>query len=172
MGKKIASILAGIALLAAWSKFDDWRSGGKTVSSAQQGIPAKVWEGGGHKVTYEVSGVGPMRVSAWFSGRGAPGGEEKRSLETWEKIDAAKTFEIDAPVNSGASFDLTEESPKIGDAISITVSVDGKKVCSDAQKLDKPLENGYAFGVQCEVDNFGAPPQAAEPAEPAEPSAE
>jgi hypothetical protein len=153
--KKVIGAVLGVVLVLGWWSFKSWFSGDS--GGAVNGIPAKVWEGGGHNVTYTVNGSGAMRVSAWFSGRDAGKRQETRSLETWEKLDAgSKTYVIDAPRDSGATFDATIEAPKIGDTISITVSADGRVLCTDSQTLSEPIKPGYAFGVQCEIDDFAS----------------
>ncbi|MBI3554403.1 MAG: hypothetical protein HY077_18050 [Elusimicrobia bacterium] len=159
IGRLIVTVL-GLAVFLGWTSLKSWWTGGAGggAGAAVNKIPAKVWDGGGHKVVYRVTGTGKMRVSAWFSGRDAAGGQEKRSLETWEKADAGiHEFTIDAPLNSGATFDATAEEPKTGDSIAITVTADGKELCHDGQTLNEPLKSGYAFGVQCEIDDFAGP---------------
>ncbi|MGH9668790.1 MAG: hypothetical protein ACRD3A_01585 [Terriglobales bacterium] len=151
---KIGLAVLGLVLVLGWWSFKS-RWGGDGSGGAVNGIPDKVWEGGGHKITFRAEGSGSMRVSAWFSGHDAASHEEKRSLETRQKVSAGtQTFNIDAPRNSGATFEATAEEPKVGDTISITVTVDGKQMCQESQKLTEPLQSGYAFGAQCEIHDF------------------
>lgn len=154
IGLKIGGAVLGLVLVLGWWSFKSWWSGDGS-GGAVNGIPAKVWEGGGHKVTFRAQGSGSMRVSAWFSGHDPAKGSETRSLETWQKAEAGShEFLIGAPLHSGATFEATAEEPKVGDTLSITVDVDGRRMCEDSQKLDEPLKPGYAFGVQCEIHDF------------------
>lgn len=153
MLRRLVITVIGVAVTLAWWSF---RGSGSSKHGSSNGIPSKVWEGGGTTVTVEVTTDTPARFSIWFSDHPA-GEEEKRSLETSETIPAGtKEFVIDVPRGVGGSVEASAIDPKPGATMSFKVRNSDKQFLEYGEKLDGPLQPGYAFAIQSYVTDFSA----------------
>jgi len=141
-------IRIGIAVLGMVITLTWWtiRKGDSHVQSVSK-IPAKVWAGG-HTLEVEAETSCAAKMSISFTDISKPIGEQPR-LETLEKVGPGTySWTIDVPEKVGGYIELDADAPQVGDALKIKVKVDGKYVGEDSDKLEKPLQAGYAFGVQ------------------------
>jgi len=143
--------LVGVAVTLVWWSI---RPDNDKHSSVEH-IPASVWDGGGGVLTIEADASCPatLRVSFYERDKGIGAG---RQLETWEKIPAgSRTWTIQVPPRAGGTVELDAETPKVGDRLRYTLTVNGHVVDEQAQNLDEELASGYAFFLQTEFDDYG-----------------
>lgn len=147
--KRVGYTIAGVVVvLAYWSLKG---SGGGGVKSSE-GIPAKVWDGGGGTVRVDAEGSAPGRFSMTFSERGKPDG---RAIESWSKVGAGThSWTVEVPPGVSGYIELGADAPQVGDRLSMTVRVNGNVVYEDADTLREPLQQGYAFFVQAYLDDY------------------
>jgi hypothetical protein len=154
MIKRLVITVAGMALMLAYWSFKG--SSGSSRLSSTNGIPSKVWEGGGTTVTVEVTTDTPARFSIWFSDH--PEGQmEKRSLETSETIPVGtKEYVIDVPRGVGGTVEASAIDPKPGATMSFKVRNVEKLFLEHGERLDGPLRAGEAFAIQDYVTDFAS----------------
>ncbi|HEV8525036.1 MAG TPA: hypothetical protein VGQ71_11090 [Terriglobales bacterium] len=148
LATRAAISLLGMAITLGW-----WSLRGNSGSADHtlEKIPAAVWEGGGSRLTIEAEVSDPARINAAFHGP-APSGDERRYLEAWENISAGRhSWTIALPAGTGGVLDLGIPEPKIGSRISWTVTLNGQTIVQESDALEKPLEAGYAFGLQANL---------------------
>ena len=146
--KRVGMTALGVAaVLTYWSLKGSGDSGVKT----SEGIPAKVWDGGGGTVQVEAEGSAPGRFSMTFSQLGADG----RSMEAWTKVGAGThSWTVEVPPGVGGYVDFGADTPQVGDRLRLSIRVNGNVVFEDADTLREPLQNGYAFGVQAYLSDY------------------
>jgi hypothetical protein len=84
----------GVAAVLAY-----WSLRGSSSSSSSEGIPSKVWAGGGATLAIEAESTSPARFSVSFTERTKP---DPQMLETWAKVDAGThSWTIDVPPSVG-----------------------------------------------------------------------
>src|SRR5262245_63630413 len=143
--------LAGMAVTLAWWSI---RPGHDNHSSAEH-IPASVWDGGGGVLTIATDASCPatLRVSFYESDKEIGQG---RQLETWEKIPAgSRSWTIQVPPRASGTVELDAETPKVGDRLRYTLTMNGHVVDEQSQSLDEELASGYAFFLQTMFDDYG-----------------
>ena len=146
----LLGILGMVVTLVWWSI----RPGNDKHTSAEH-IPSSVWDGGGGVLTIEADASCPATLSVTFYESGKELGEG-RQLETWEKIPAgSRTWTIQVPPRAGGTVELNADSPKVGDRLRYSLTVNGHVVDEQSQSLDEELESGYAFFLQTEFDDYG-----------------
>jgi hypothetical protein len=151
--KKLA-IRAGLAVLGVAITLTWWtiHPGASHTQSSSQ-IPEKVWSGG-HTLEIEIesSTAATMRVS--FSQHDKPAGEQQ-TLETYEKIAAGtRAWTIEVPAHVGGYIEIQAEKPNPGDRLAMKVKSNGKLVDTQTEKLEQPLQSGYAFFLQVHYDDY------------------
>ncbi|HXV35615.1 MAG TPA: hypothetical protein VEC18_00605 [Myxococcota bacterium] len=151
--KSILKSLAGLALVLAW-----WTLRGAGDDPSQESadsIPTTVWAGGGGQLAIEADTTTAAQMRVSFSENGETGDE--RSLSSWEDIAAGHhSWLIDVPKGVSGYVDLGAVEPQPGDKLHWTLSVDGRMVDEQAQTLDAPLEDGWAFGIQAYFDDYAS----------------
>jgi hypothetical protein len=147
--KRGALAVLGVAVTLTW-----WTlRGGGGGSQAQQGIPARVWEGGGGTLTIQVETTCPAKMSIGFDARDA---EQRKSLEVWEKVPAGeRSWTIDVPPRAGGYIELNAESPKVGDRLKWTIAVNGQVIDEQSETLEQALQPNYAFFLQLHAEDYG-----------------
>ena len=155
MVKRLVITLAGVALmLGYWTLRGRSSAGGGDAPVGN--IPAKVWEGGGTSVTVELDTNTKARFSIWFTEH-PEGEEEKRNLETWENVEPGhKEWTIDVPKGVGGHIEASAVPGKQGDSLAWKVRNPEKLIVEHAERLDQPLQPGYAFAIQDVVLDFAA----------------
>jgi hypothetical protein len=147
--KTIVRSVLGLVLVLGW-----WTFTGNSISThkAQDKIPASVWGGGAGKLEIEAESSTPARMMVSFS-RDAKDIED--NLETYEDVPAG-TFRwaIDVPSGTGGYIELNAMEPKAGDHLKFRILANGRQVFEDEDRLDQPLEPGYAFFVQAYFDDY------------------
>jgi len=146
--KRGALAVLGVAVTLAW-----WTlRGGGTGSQAQQGIPSRVWSGGGGSLAIQVETTCPAKMSIGFDARDE---EKRKSLEVWEPIAAgARSWTIDVPPRAGGYIELNADNPKVGDRLKWTISLNGQVIDEQSETLDEALRPNYAFFLQLHVDDY------------------
>ena len=144
--------VAGIAVMLVWWSI---RPGDEKHTSAE-GIPATVWNGGGGVLTIEAEASCPatLRVSFYDQNEDVSGA---RLIQTWERIpEGARRWSIQVPSRAGGVVELGADSPKPGDRLHWTLTVNGDVVDEQSQTLEEELDPGYAFFLQTGFDDYGA----------------
>jgi hypothetical protein len=138
------AVLGVVVTLALWSY-----KGSPTASTEVEGIPSKVWEGGGGLLAVEVESSTSARFSISFD-RG-----DDKSLNTWTRVTpGVHTWVINVPKGAGGEIELSADSPKVGDKLSWKIRLNGETVDEQTETLDKPLAAGYGFFLQSAYDDF------------------
>jgi hypothetical protein len=147
--QRVGYTVVGVAaVLAYWSLKG---SGGRGTTSIE-GIPTKVWDGGGGTVVVETEGTMAGRFSMTFSERGKA---DPRSMETWTNVGAGvHSWTVEVPPGVGGYVELGTDTPQLGDRLDLRVRVNGNVVYEDADTLREPLGKGYAFFVQAYMDDY------------------
>jgi hypothetical protein len=140
----------GVAVTLAW-----WTlRGGGTGTPAQEGIPSRVWNGGGGTLAIQVETTCPAKMSIGFEERGKD--EGAKSLETWEHVAAGtRSWTVDVPPSAGGYIELDAENPKVGDQLKWAVSVNGQVIDEQSETLQEALKPGYAFFPQIHLEDYG-----------------
>jgi hypothetical protein len=146
--KRGAIAVLGVAITLTW-----WTlRGGGGGSQTRQGIPARVWEGGGGTLTIQVEASCPAKMSVGFDARDE---EKRKSLEVWETIPAgARSWTIDVPPRAGGYIELNAENPKVGDQLKWTISVNGQVIDEQHETLQEELKPNYAFFLQLHAEDY------------------
>jgi hypothetical protein len=151
--RKLA-IRAGLAVLGMAITLTWWsmrRIDSHSQSSSR--IPDKVWSGG-HTLEIEVESTSAATMRVSFSQHDKPAGEQQ-TVETYEKIAAgACSWTIDVPAHVGGYIEIGADKPGPGDRLAMKVKSNGKLVNEQTEKLDQPLQSGYAFFLQVHYDDY------------------
>ena len=151
---KRLAIRAGLAVLGMVITLTWWtvrRDDSHTQSSSR--VPEKVWSGG-HTLEIEVESTSEATMRVSFSQRDKPAGEQQ-TLETYEKMAAGtRSWTIDVPAHVGGYIEIQAEKPNPGDRLAMKVKSDGKFVNEQTEKLEQPLQAGYAFFLQVHYDDY------------------
>jgi hypothetical protein len=151
--KALVKSLAGLALVLGWWTLTG--DGDDPSHETADRIPALVWEGGGAELAIEADTTTPAHMRVSFSERGESG--EQRWLETWEAVEAGHhRWSIEVPEGVGGTVELGAVDPQPGDELRWTLRVDGEAVDEQAETLEQPLEEGYAFFLQTYFDDYAA----------------
>ena len=147
--KGLLKTVLGLVIVLGW-----WTLRGDNVDiDTASEIPTQVWEGGAGTLSIEVDTSTPARMSIDFGENDED--ESARSLDTWQEIGAGHhSFSIDVPAGVGGYVDLDAVAPEVGDTLSWRISAGGNVVDEQAQTLDEPLEDGWAFGLQAYFDDY------------------
>src|SRR6266481_631930 len=139
------AIRAGLAVLGMAITLTWWSMHpGDSHSQSSSRIPDKVWSGG-HTLEIEVESTSAATMRVSFSQHDKPAGEQQ-TLETYEKIAAgARSWTIDVPAHVGGYIEIGADKPSPGDRLAMKVKSNGKLVNEQTEKLDQPLQSGYAF---------------------------
>ena len=149
--KNLAKALVGLVLVLAW-----WTIRGPGDSGGEQSdhIPAVVWGGGAGSMAIHAETSGPAQMRVSFSDHGE-NVEKPRSLETWQDVPAGShDWTIDVPAAVGGYVEITAKSPQPGDKLRWSIQVGGNTVDEQSDTLEKPLEQGWAFGLQSYFDDY------------------
>ena len=143
---------AGIAVLGVIVTLAYWTFiGGGSADNAVQGIPGKVWDGGGGLLSVEVDSTTAARFSIGFSD------DNDKSLQAWTPVQAGThSWVMDIPRGAGGFIELGAENPKVGDKLSWKITLNGETVDEQNETLDEPLREGYAFFLQSYYDDYSA----------------
>jgi len=146
--RKVGRMAVGfVAVIGSWSS---GCSGGG--NKGVEGIPAKVWDGGGATLRVETENSSSANFSISFSEHGK---ETSRSLDTWAHVPAGShSWSVDVPTGVGGYIELDGDNPRIGDRLNLIVRVNDKVVYQDADTLREPLPKGYGFFVQAFLDDY------------------
>jgi hypothetical protein len=142
---KSLAIRAGLAVLGMAITLTWWTiHRGDSHSQSSSRIPDKVWSGG-HTLEIEVESTSTATMRVSFSQHDKPAGEQQ-TLETYERIAAGtRSWTIDVPAHVGGYIEIEAEKPNPGDRLAMKVKSNGKLVDEQTEKLDQPLQSGYAF---------------------------
>jgi len=144
--KKVGATAVGVVVVLAY-----WSLKGSSDKSVE-GIPAKVWDGGGATLHVETQSSSPARFSISFSEHGK---ENARSMDTWANVAAGShSWTVDVPAGVGGYIELDADNARVGDRLGMKVSVNDRIVYEDADTLQEALQKGYAFFVQAFMDDY------------------
>jgi hypothetical protein len=145
--KALVRTVLGLVLVLGW-----WTITGNVISTNKSvpKIPASVFGGGAAKLEIEAETSTAARMMIGFSRD-----HEDENLETYEDVPAGTyRWTIDVPSATGGYIELNAVTPKAGDRLKFRVLANGRPVFEDEDKLDQPLEPGYAFFVQAYFDDY------------------
>ena len=122
-------------------------------------LPERLWDGGDNVVEIHVSTSHPAVLQADFSHEVWSEDEEE-----WEVRDQTEVrqllsagehrFEMRVPDDVSAELEVDLDDPPVGAWIRWSIRVNGRERWNDQAELDEPLEPGYAFGVEAELDDL------------------
>ncbi len=135
----------GMAITLTWWTMH--RGDSHTQSSSR--IPDQVWSGG-HTIEIEVESTSAATMRVSFSQHDKPAGQQQ-TLETYEKIAAGARSYVPAHVGY---IEIGADKPSPGDKLAMKVKSNGKLVTEQTEKLDQPLQSGYAFFLQVHYDDY------------------
>lgn len=149
-GKLLATVL-GVAATLTWWTFTG--SGGGDAEQFDE-LPAVVFDGGGgtFTITFETNAEAVFKAnfSQWDELD-----DESREIYAQETFSPGRWIEtVEVPRDGYVYFEVGVPDPEPGASLSWTVSFDGTLVYEESESLDKPLEPGYAFFVNFEVDDM------------------
>src|SRR5262245_22994735 len=151
--KRIMFTVLGVVVMLGYWTVKGWITGDASATVAH--IPAKVWDGGGAKVTIEAESTDPARISASFETNTPVDSADHKMMETWERVPSGvHTYTIDVPAGVGGMVEVDAENPKPGSKVRVTVKVDGRTVAEDSEVLNEPLKSGYAFFAQVSLEDY------------------
>jgi len=143
-------IFGAFSVVAAlvWMSF----SGGAGDLEELDRVPAVAFGGGAGELTVDVKVSEPASFFASFSQYDeSDDTEEAKYVE--EQLGAGQHLRtVDIGPNTYVYFEIGIEDPPVGASIEWTVYLDGEEVLRETERLDQPLEDGYAFFVQLEAD--------------------
>jgi hypothetical protein len=146
--RAILGILGVVVMLAWWS----FTGSGSSSIETREGIPARVWAGGGGKLTIEAESSCAARFSVGFEEYEKDDG---RSMETWTKVAAGShTWTIDVPAQVGGYVDFGCEEPKVGDTLKWRILANGTVADEQSETLNEPLKPGWGFGLQIHFSDY------------------
>ena len=140
-------ILAAVLVLAAGCS--GYSSDEQTVDK----VPEVVFDGGAGTigVTFDVNQ--PSRLVASFSQYDEMGDRE-RSVSAVEKIaPGSHTKTIDVSPGTYVYLELGVPDASVGATANWVVTLDGREVYRESDRLGEPLRDGYAFFLQFEADD-------------------
>jgi len=153
VAKRIGLGALGVALMLGFWTVKGWLVGEASATSAH--IPDKVWEGGGGSVVLEVETTGPARVSASFETNDQVDNAGHKFLETWERVEPGlHLYTVELPREVSGIVEAGIDDPKVGARVRVAVKVHGETVAEDSQTLTEPLQAGYGFFAQVELDDY------------------
>ncbi len=148
MMKKIVPMVVGLVLFFAWSQF---RDGGSYA--AADGTPEIALGGGGGMVTVSFTTNQPARLRTGFSIWDEETDDED-GIHGDESFGAGSHVRtVDVHPQAYLYFELGVPDATPGAEVSWTISVDGRTVIRESERLDEPLGSGYAFFLQAEAEN-------------------
>ena len=151
--KRVVVGALGVALTLGFWTVKGWFLDEANATGAH--IPDKVWEGGGGSVVLEVETTAPARVSATFETNLQVDDAAHRFLETWERVEPGlHTYTIDVPARVSGTVEAGIDAPTVGARVRVAVKVDGRTVAEDSQTLTEPLQAGYGFFAQVELEDY------------------
>ena len=148
--KKILSSLLGVVIALAWWSIRGNHSHHEAVVNS---IPAKVWDGGG-TITIDVDTTVAGKLSMEFNERRKNG----RSLTTFEQIGSGThSWSVEVPRNAGGYIEFGADAPQPGARMSWTIRHGGRRIASESDTLDKPLQPNEAFFLQRYYKDYSRP---------------
>jgi len=125
-------------------------SGDRNVVSE---LPGTVFEGGGGELKLQVDVNQPSRLSATFA-RYDDEGEDERRIDVVEDIQpGAHALSVDVSPDTYVYLELGVPAASVGAELNWVVTLDGREVQRENDRLAEPLESGYAFFLQLEADD-------------------
>jgi len=149
------AIRAGIAILGVvvtltwWTLTDKNRKQNGTSSSSK--MPAKILGGGGQKVIIDVETNAPARLAFMGDLPRKANGDQVTEEDTEQFTPGHRTWAVELGPKTAGTFFLESINPQVGAQLGWKITVDGKQIADESQTLDKPLQAGYAFGLQTNV---------------------
>ncbi len=144
--KRAGLAVLGTALMLGW-----WTLTGNEVSEVAAAVPMPTRIGaGGHSVDVELSASHPAYFSVTFEcGAVDADGDPVIARGREELAVGEHRFHFD--VEGGCGYAVLESGmpePQLGARLAWNVRVDGEPWQEEDLTLDKPLEPGWAFGLQ------------------------
>ncbi|HKQ98380.1 MAG TPA: hypothetical protein VJV75_10925 [Candidatus Polarisedimenticolia bacterium] len=153
LAKRVVFGVLGVAVMLCFWTVKGWFVEDANATVAH--IPDKVWDGGGGTVVLEVETSDPARFSASFETNLQIDDADHKYLDTWERVGAGlHTYTIDVPNNVSGTVEAGIDDPKVGARVRVAVKVDGRTVAEDSQVLTEPLQQGYGFFAQVELEDY------------------
>lgn len=152
--KRALGTALGLVLVLGWWTVRDKVFGGGT-SAASDKIPAKVWEGGGTRLTIETESSDPVVLRAFFESTAKNNGTPLRSLDSYEKMPAGThSWTIDVPATVGGDLELEAQNPKAGSHLTWTVRSGNTVLKHETETLDGALRANEAFFLKVDAEDF------------------
>jgi len=142
----------GIALFIAWMQIrgGGGGGGGEELSS----MPATVFEGGGGRLAVELTTSQPAELRFSFEQWDDAEADSRMISGNEALAPGSYTRGVDVSPDTYIYLELGVPDATPGAEVSWNVSVDGRRVLSESDRLDEPLASGYAFFLQVEADDI------------------
>jgi len=147
----VLSVL-GVAVTLLWWTYRDRGSHAQSFEH----IPAEI-AGGGNQLEIEATASTAATLRITFEDVRKPVGQQILA-EAWEKMAAGThTWRVNVPAGVGGYIELNADQPNPGDTLSQHITMNGKNLDEETERLERPLEPNTAFFVQYHAEDFSAP---------------
>jgi hypothetical protein len=117
-------------------------------------IPDTVF-GGGPPITVEVELNAPGRLQAVFESSRSRASLDHRYLDASQQLTPGRhRFNIAVPKGVNGELAIWFDDAHVGTAGKLALKVGGKIAHRVSERLQRPLGQGYVFGVTMEIDDF------------------
>ena len=145
----------GVLALAVAATFGCSAGGGGGGGSAQLDyIPDVVLGGGGGTLSLQLAVNQPAVLIAGFSQYDETTDEEDGTSSRIELEPGSHSFGVQVPADAYLYFELGVPDAQVGATAEWTLSLDGKRIWSESDRLEAALHPGYAFFLQIEADGL------------------
>jgi hypothetical protein len=151
MLKKLLSTVLGVIVMLAW-----WTIHGSHTKPEEvlQSIPPKVWDGGGGTLSIELDTNVAGKLSLSFDEEGDKG----RHVTAIESAGpGTHSWSVQVPRDAGGYVEFGADAPQPGAKLSWTLRHDGRRIATETETLDRPLQNNEALFLQQYFDDYGRP---------------
>ena len=151
LGKLTLGVLSITAALIWFS----WSDGGRGNYENKHALPEQVLGGGGGELRLQYEVNQPASLTASFSRWDADDNEREVRVDQ-EILPGSHVQSVDVAEDTYVYIELKISDPEVGAEIDWNVFYNDQRVYEEQVELEQPLESGYAFFVQFEVDRVGA----------------
>jgi len=123
-------------------------------ASEAHSTPGTVFEGGGGQLQVQFTASQPAVLKTSFA-QYDESTDEERTLDASEEFAAGSyTRTIDVSPSTYVYLELGVPEATPGAELSWTISIDGRSVFQESDRLEEALRPGYAFFLQAEADDL------------------
>lgn len=153
--KQVLISVGGLVLVLAWWTI---RGPGEDKTERVEKIPAKVWDGTLGPLEVRAKVNQPAEITMTFERQKAGASEgDHEMLEARQPLAAGEhSFSVQVPPKTYGRVEVQIHDPQVGASFAWVVLVGGRVIYEHTDTLEKPLEQGYAFFDNVELDDVAA----------------